>query len=239
MNAKNDFVSNEKIRKSGIAYIIRTLFQLLLMSVVFFMAAGELHIKRGWIYFGILALVYISSSLILIKYNSELLNERAKKRANTKSWDKLLLGLYWFISFFGIHIVAGLDIGRFNWSEIPIAYMIPGVILYVISAAIGSWAMIVNKHFEATVRIQDDRNHNVIKEGPYKIVRHPGYLSILLGISAVPLMIGSLYAFFCSVAVIFIIIIRTALEDKMLQQELKGYSEYTREVKYRIIPLIW
>jgi Putative protein-S-isoprenylcysteine methyltransferase len=239
MNPNTQTSRRIKIDKSGINYIIRLCFQLLFMILSFFIAAGNVFIARVWIYFGIAAAVYLISSIILIKCNPELMNERAKARDNTKAWDKLLLGLYIFIAFFGIHIVAGLDVGRFKWSCMDVSYFVPGLVLYILSSVFGGWAMIVNKYFEATVRIQDDREHKVIKEGPYKIVRHPGYMSILLGITGVPLMIGSLYAFICSAAVIVIIVIRTALEDKMLQRELRGYSDYSRQVKYRLILFIW
>jgi len=228
-----------QLKKSGIIYMVRLHLQLLMMAIAFFVSAGNLNIKRAWVYFAILSAVYIGSCLVFIKFNPELLNERAKDRDNTKSWDKILLLLYWLIGFFGINIVAGLDVGRFGWSELSGTYMVPGAVMYVAASAFGVWAMIVNKHFEATVRIQSNRDHQVIKEGPYKIVRHPGYLSVLMGILAVPLMTGSLYAFSCSVAVIIIMTIRTFLEDRMLQNELKGYREYTKEVKYRLIPFVW
>jgi protein-S-isoprenylcysteine O-methyltransferase Ste14 len=99
--------------------------------------------------------------------------------------------------------------------------------------------MLKNKYFEATVRIQSDREQQVVKDGPYKIVRHPGYASVLLSFVAIPFMIGSLYALICTAAVFIIMFIRTALEDKMLQKELPGYSQYAREVKFRLIPGIW
>jgi len=239
MSVKSMDANTVKLGKSGVVYIIKLQIQLLIMAAIFFTAAGSLHVKRGWIYFGIAAVTYVVSSIILIKSSPELLNERAKSRDNTKSRDKILVSLYLFIGFIGTHIVAGLDIGRFEWSELPIIYLIPGAVLYIASTAFGIWAMIVNKHFETTIRIQEDREHKVVKDGPYKIVRHPGYLSVLITWSSVPLMIGSLYAFFCTAAVFIIMIIRTAYEDKTLQKELPGYSQYAKEVKSRLVPGIW
>lgn len=239
MKTEKELTAGNELTKSGVIYLVRIYSQLLLMAAAFFIAAGNLFIGRAWIYFGFLALVYTVSSLIFIKFNPELLNERAKERDNTKSWDKLLLSLYLLIGFFGINLVAGLDVGRFHWSGLAMGYMIPGTIIYLVSAALGAWAMVTNKYFEATVRIQEDRDHQVVRDGPYRIVRHPGYLAILLGIAAIPLMIGSLYAFYCSAAVFIIMITRTALEDGALRQELKGYSDYAQKVRYRLIPYIW
>jgi protein-S-isoprenylcysteine O-methyltransferase Ste14 len=176
--------------------------------------------------------------LIFIKYNPELINERAKERKNTRSWDKVLLSLYLLIGLLGTHIVAGLD-SRYAWSRLDMMYMIPGAVLYIVAALIQIIAMLTNKYFEATVRIQSDREQQVVKNGPYKIVRHPGYASILLSFVAIPFMIGSLYALICTAAVFIIIFIRTALEDQMLQKELPGYSQYAQEVKFRLIPGIW
>jgi protein-S-isoprenylcysteine O-methyltransferase Ste14 len=230
--------SDNQLKKSGVVYIIRVHAQLLLLAVAYFTAAGSLNIGRAWIYFAIAAVTYFVSSLIFIKYNPELINERAKERKNTRSWDKVLLSLYLLIGLLGTHIVAGLD-SRYAWSRLDMMYMIPGAVLYIVAALIQIIAMLTNKYFEATVRIQSDREQQVVKNGPYKIVRHPGYASILLSFVAIPFMIGSLYALICTAAVFIIIFIRTALEDQMLQKELPGYSQYAQEVKFRLIPGIW
>lgn len=230
--------NDHQVKKSGLVYIIRIHAQLLILAVAYFIAAGSLNLGRAWLYFGIAAVTYFVSSLIFIKYNPGLINERAKERENTKSWDKLLLSLYLLIGFLGTHIVAGLD-SRFEWSSLDMIYIIPGAVLYIVAALIQIKAMLANKYFEATVRIQSDREQQVVKDGPYKIVRHPGYASVLLSFIAIPLMIGSLYALICTAAVFIIMFTRTALEDKMLQKELPGYSQYAKEVKFRLIPGIW
>ncbi|HHV63537.1 MAG TPA: isoprenylcysteine carboxylmethyltransferase family protein [Peptococcaceae bacterium] len=230
--------SDHQVKKSGVVYIIRIHVQLLLLAVAYFIAAGSLNLGRAWLYFGIAAVTYFVSSLILIKYNPGLINERAKERENTKPWDKPLLSLYFLIGFLGTHIVAGLD-SRFEWSSLDLIYMIPGAVLYIAATIIQIISMLVNKYFEATVRIQNDREQRVVKDGPYKIIRHPGYASVLLSFVAIPFLLGSLYALICTAAVFIIMFTRTALEDKMLQKELPGYSQYAKEVKFRLIPGIW
>jgi protein-S-isoprenylcysteine O-methyltransferase Ste14 len=142
------------------------------------------------------------------------------------------------IGFLGTHIVAGLD-SRFEWSSLDMIYMIPGAVLYIVATSIQIVSMLANKYFEATVRIESDREQQVVKDGPYKIDRHPGYASVLLSFVAIPFMIGSLYALICTAAVFIIMFTLTALEDKMLQKELPGYSQYAKEVKFRLIPGIW
>ena len=99
--------------------------------------------------------------------------------------------------------------------------------------------MINNKYFEPTVRIQKEKYHKVITSGPYRIIRHPGYLSGILFAISIPLLIGSIFSFIGVGMYIIIIIIRTWLEDNTLQKELEGYEEYTRQVRYRLLPGIW
>ena len=238
MSQKHRNESDDQVKNSGVVYIIRIHAQLLILAVAYFIAAGSLNLGRAWLYFGIAAVTYFVSSLIFIKYNPGLISERAKERENTKSWDKVLLSLYLLIGFLGTHIVAGLD-SRFEWSSLDMIYMIPGVVLYIVATLIQIRSMLANQYFEATARIQSDREQQVVKDGPYKIVRHPGYASVLLSFVAIPFMIGSLYALICTAAVFIIMFARTALEDKMLQKELPGYSQYAKEVKFRLIPGIW
>lgn len=109
MSQRHRNESEHQVKNSGVVYIIRIYAQLLVMAIAYFNAAGSLKIGRAWLYFGIAAVTYFVSSLILIKYNPGLINERAKKRENTKSWDKALLSLYLLIGFLGTHVVAGLD----------------------------------------------------------------------------------------------------------------------------------
>lgn len=99
--------------------------------------------------------------------------------------------------------------------------------------------MITNRYFETTVRIQKDRGHQVIATGPYKIVRHPGYVGIILSVLSFSLIIGSLFSLIPAGIIILLFIVRTLLEDKTLHDELDGYPEYSKQVKYRLLPGIW
>lgn len=113
-----------------------------------------------------------------------------------------------------------------------LAFLFSGSMLF-------TWSMVSNKFFSTMVRIQDDRNHSVATEGPYKYVRHPGYVGYILMTLATPISLGSLYALSMAFIVFLIIVIRTVLEDKTLNTELIGYKEYSKTVKYKLIPYIW
>jgi len=135
--------------------------------------------------------------------------------------------------------VAGLDVGRYRWSSLGVYYALLGLVLMVASSILLNWAMIENPHFEPTVRIQEDRGHRVVSSGPYGFVRHPGYLSGILWMSAIPLIVGSLYAFVPVALYGALMVLRTHLEDRTLHEELAGYPEYAERVRYRLLPGIW
>jgi protein-S-isoprenylcysteine O-methyltransferase Ste14 len=114
-----------------------------------------------------------------------------------------------------------------------------GIGLLVAATGIGSWAMVENEHFEQFVRIQTDRNHRVVTTGPYRIVRHPGYVAFILSTLAGPLMFGSVWSIVPTCLLIILFVWRTSREDATLQKELDGYTRYTERTRYRLIPFVW
>ena len=114
-----------------------------------------------------------------------------------------------------------------------------GIVFVLLGSMLFTWSMVSNKFFSTMVRIQDERDHRVATEGPYKYVRHPGYVGYILMTLATPISLGSLYALSMAFIVSVIIVVRTVLEDKTLNTELIGYEEYSKTVKYKLIPFIW
>jgi len=227
-----------KLQKSGINYLVRVTFQVIIGAILFFVASGTLINLRGLIYFIIYSASTTLGVIYLTIHNPEVLNERAKERNNTEQWDKVLLKLYIFFAFFIIYIVAGIDI-RFGWSHIPIFYMFPALAVVILSSILGIWAMNENANFEATSRIQNDRIQKICDSGPYKCVRHPGYLAVALWAVAIPFVFGSKYMIIPSFLILAIIVVRTYFEDKMLKEKLDGYVKYCNITKYRLLPYIW
>ena len=209
------------------------------MAVAFFLAAGRLDILRAWIDFGLQFLGAIVGAIIMWKLAPELANQRASIKEGTKTWDKAFLFFYFSVMLLVVPIVAGLDVGRFHWSRLGVSYAIGGVALYMVFFILLYWAMVVNRHFESTVRIQKDRGHTVIMTGPYRLVRHPGYLAMVLGSFSHSLIIGSMYGLIPVGFAIVGVVIRTNLEDRMLLSNLDGYSEYAKRTRYRLFPGVW
>lgn len=229
----------KKITKSGIRTFFAPIIWIIITGLVFFLASGEINNLRVWIYIGVYIVGGLIIGVILIKKSPKLLNERGGKQEGTKQFDKCILLTYFLFAIIITPLIAGIDM-RLNLSDaMPFYYLYVGIILYIVSAIFSTWPMLHNPFFEGVVRIQKDKNHYVIKTGPYKIVRHPGYLGMLSGSIALPLALGSILAFIPLIIMILLIVIRTYYEDTTLQKELIGYSEYCKEVKYRLIPFIW
>jgi protein-S-isoprenylcysteine O-methyltransferase Ste14 len=227
-----------QIRKQAIKYSLLVMMQRVLGLLCFLVAAQTFSSLQGWLYFSLYFLISIITLIVMMKNHQETLSERGKNHENTMRWDKILLAIYVPLSFYGIYIAAGLDV-RYNGSTFNLLWLIIGIALFLISSVFMLWPILENKHFESTARIQQDRNQIVITSGPYRIIRHPGYSSIILWAISVPLIFGSILTAVVSSIIVIIIIIRTHLEDTMLQKELNGYREYCLSVKYRLIPYIW
>ena len=179
-----------------------------------------------------------ATGIYLWRKNPELTKRRGEVGEGTQRWDKVCL-TFFGLSYLGILVVSALDAGN-GWSLTPLWTVFLGSGIYVVSAIWAAWAMSVNVHFEKTVRLQSDRDHRVIDTGPYRFVRHPGYLATIFGfVLTPPLMLRSWWALLPAVAAVVSLMVRTLLEDRFLHTELSGYREYAAGVRYRLFPSIW
>ncbi|MFU2210860.1 methyltransferase family protein [Solidesulfovibrio sp. C21] len=227
----------QQLTKEGVKYLLAPFCWILFMMIVFFIAAGRLDVPRAWLAFGIHLVGAALGALLMYRFAPELANQRASARQGTKGWDKAILMIYFLLLLLAIPLTAGLDVGRYHWSDLQSMGL--GVVCYFLFFIIFYWAMLINKFFEGTSRIQTDRGHRVICSGPYAYVRHPGYVAMIFASVSDALIIGSLYALIPSCLAVGVTIVRTGLEDKMLRSELDGYAEYAATVKYRLFPGIW
>jgi protein-S-isoprenylcysteine O-methyltransferase Ste14 len=227
-----------KLNRSGINALTAPVRWIIITAVVFFITAGRTDIPRVWIYQAFYLAGAIIIGFILTKNVPELLNARGKIQKGTKQWDAVLITTFFMLAIFVTPFIAGQDY-RHESNLLPFYWLYPGLVLYILSAVFSVVPMLHNPYFEGMVRIQTDRDQKVVDSGPYRIVRHPGYCGMLCGSLAMPLCFGSILSFIPVSLMIIIILIRTYYEDKTLQKELEGYKEYTRRVKFRIIPFIW
>ena len=224
--------------KSAVNRGAQVLFSLLLVAALFFLSVGKSNVPRAWFYFGLYFVSLVMNMIIFIKYNPEVVKARSKiLKGKMKWWDKVYAMSY-TVLMLTIPIVCGLDV-RFNTSALGIEYYIVAILLFILGWSFTSWAMVANKYFEGSIRIQKERDHKVVSTGPYSIIRHPGYAGMILFYTSMPLGLGSLYGLVPVLLLTGAFIFRIHFEDKMLQQELEGYKEYTKRTRYRLIPGIW
>ncbi|MEW5939077.1 MAG: isoprenylcysteine carboxylmethyltransferase family protein [Chloroflexota bacterium] len=224
--------------------ILRVVIQLILVVVLVpllpMMISGDWGWWQGWSYAALNILSFVASRLIVYRVHPDLIRERARfmEAQDTKPWDKVLAPLLALGSILGA-VTAGFD-HLLGWSRaFPLWMGISAVIIMLIGYSFSSWALIANRFFSGTVRIQTERGHHVVTTGPYRFVRHPGYAGGLLGFVMIPLLLDSLWAFIPTGLLTIVLFVRTALEDKTLQAELPGYAEYAKKTRYRLIPGIW
>ena len=195
---------------------------------------------EAWVYGFINVLGFAISRAIAGKRNPDLITERAQfmKHENVFNWDKILAPIV-VLGGGLIPLVVGLD-ELLNWSP-AFSILIKIIALAIILTGYiwGSYALIQNRFFSGMVRIQSDRGHKVITNGPYRWMRHPGYAGAILKYLATPLFLDSGWAFIPAVFLVIVLVIRTSLEDKVLQADLEGYSEYAEKVRYRLFPGVW
>jgi protein-S-isoprenylcysteine O-methyltransferase Ste14 len=230
-----------RLTKSGVARIATILVTMVVQAAVFFAAAGQIDIPRAWVYYGV-TLVYfliaLPMLLLLFPQVLELVNERGKLKKDTKTWDKVW-GVLYGVLLFVIPVVAGLDVGRLGGPDVSAAFVAPCLVVTILGYALVHWAMVVNTYAELGVRIQRDRGQEVVSTGPYRYVRHPFYVSVIVTQLVYPAALGSLLAYVPVAVLIALVVWRTAMEDRTLQAELPGYVEYTKHTRYRLLPGVW
>ncbi len=220
-------------------YLIKGLVAKLVVAALLFLSVGRLDWVWGWVLVGVYVTWDTVVALLLIPKSPGLLAERAEIQKGAKGWDVVLVSLAASLTPMVTWIVAGLD-ARSGWpGQISLALQIGALAIVVLGFALVTWAMASNEFFSAVVRIQDDRGQTVVTSGPYRYVRHPGYVGAILFQVATPLLLGSLWALIPGGLSLPLYVIRTALEDKTLQEELDGYRDYAQQVRYRLLPGVW
>jgi protein-S-isoprenylcysteine O-methyltransferase Ste14 len=211
------------------------------IPLVLLVCGGDFGWWQAWVYLLLIVAAGVGGRILAEQRHPGLLAERQniEKAKSAKAWDKVLAPLMALSVGFPLVIVAGLD-HRFDWSPVfPLWLIVLGFILITLGYAFAASALVENRFFSSVVRIQTDRGHVVCDSGPYGIVRHPGYAGNIPPLLGIVLALGSVWTIIPAVAALIIAVIRTALEDRTLREELPGYRDYTRRVRYRLIPGVY
>ena len=213
---------------------LRAAFLLIAAAAALFGSAGTLAILTFWLYWAILAAVFVAAFALL---DRGLLQERMRPGGRPTPLGLRLLNVVLLAHW----IIAGLDRGRLHWTDsVPLWLQALGLFTIAAAYALAFWAMLVNRFFSSVVRIQSDRGQHVVAGGPYAFVRHPGYSAGILILGASGIALGSWFATAVLVAVSFpFLFYRVINEDRLLQTRLDGYADYARDVRWRLVPGIW
>ena len=233
-NYKKTTFSKATILKVLVGLTIATM--VIVFAGFVLMHAHRLDWKLGGIYVGIIITAWMINLVFLRLLNPELIGRRVFGKW-AKTWDKVWAALF-VLSIISIFVVADMDTTD-GVSNTPGATWLLGYAIFVLGWTLVIWSMVVNPFFEKTVCNQTENEHRVIDTGPYAYVRHPGYVGFVSCIISTPLLLASAWAFLPALISVLLLVIRTALEDRMLRYELAGYMEYANRIRFRLIPGVW
>jgi protein-S-isoprenylcysteine O-methyltransferase Ste14 len=239
MNLSVQRAMTPEIRRGVIAIIIKGIWGALFIAALLMLTTGRWDWVWGWVMVIMFVIAATMQVLLLLPTNPALLAERSKglREKGAPLWDQIITSFAVGILPVGSWIVAALHV-RFDWAPaMPLALHLIGAIVFVLAWVLVIWATYSNRFFTTTVRIQ--RDHTVQTGGPYRFVRHPGYVAAILYNLATPFMLGSWWALIPMIFVAPLMIVRTALEDNLLQGQLAGYKEYAARVRYRLVQGVW
>ncbi len=223
------------------AGVTRRLRQVALMfvgiAVLMFVPAGDLGWSWAWALLGIYGIGLVVIGTVMVRLSPATIAARAESTGQ-RSWDRVVGG-GWALASLATLIVAGFD-HRWGWSAaLPVIAHGLGAFGFALGLGLFMWAMISNAAFATVSRVGPAGDHRVCSTGPYRWVRHPGYVGAIVQAFAMPLLLGSAWALVPGLVATVAMIVRTSLEDAMLRAELPGYETYSRQVRFRLVPGLW
>lgn len=225
-------------KKLILRYAFRETLGILVVGVALFWPAGRLDWWAAWAVLVVNAAWIAATAIVIFRTSPALLAERLGPRKGAKSWDRTILSLVGLLQLVR-YILAGFD-QRYGWTGgAPLVAQIAALILCTLGYALFVWALASNPFFSQVVRIQSERGQVVATSGPYHYLRHPSYAGAIVYELAVPVLLASWLCWVVSAFCAALLVLRTVLEDRTLHAELAGYTDYARQVRYRLLPSVW
>jgi protein-S-isoprenylcysteine O-methyltransferase Ste14 len=229
--------------RAGWKLLRQMLFAGTLIGALLFLCAGRLDWVQAWVFMTLWFATKLLYVALVAKFDPDLTSERAERHKDTQAYDRVVMTLYLLMGFCTF-VVAGLEARlypqRFTLdSAAPIALMLLGLAVHLALNGLALWAMLTNTFHSAESRLQVERGQRVVSDGPYRYLRHPTYLATMVMWLTTPLILGSWWALLPAALAAGMMLVRTVLEDRMLQRELPGYVEYARRVRFRLLPGVW
>ena len=221
-------------KKLFLEAIVKYLSGVILVGLFIFLPAGTIRYFNGWLFMVILFVPMFIAGIVMMIKNPKLLKERLDSKEKQKE-QKLIIKLSGLMFIMGF-VLAGLDF-RYSWSGLPQWVIYVSSIIFVLAYLMYAEVLRENTHLSRTIKV--DSNQKIVDTGLYGIIRHPQYSSSVILFLAMPLVLGSLVSLFVFLIYPVLIVARILNEEKVLENELDGYKEYKKKVKYRLIPFIW
>jgi len=219
-------------------YAAREIMGVIFMGVALFWSAGRINWWPAWAAISVMLAWVIATFIVIIRFNPNLLAERLGPRKGAKGWDVAIMSIVGIVQLLR-YIIGGLD-QRYGWTgDFSLPVQIVALIICISGYFLVTWATASNAFFSQIVRVQSERGHVVSTGGPYHYVRHPAYIGAILFELAVPFLLASWWALIPGGLSAILLILRTSFEDRTLQKELTGYSEYASKVRHRLLPGAW
>lgn len=214
--------------------IIKFTLGVVIVGILIFLPAGTLNYINGWLFMGSLFIPMFIAGIVMMIKNPKLLASRldAKEKQKEQNIIIKLSGLMFIIGF----VIAGLDF-RFDWLYLP--PLVSYIFVFVLLLSYIMWAEVLRENTYLSRTIKVEANQKVVDSGLYGVVRHPMYTATIFLFLSIPLILGSVISFFVFLFYPILIICRIKSEERLLEKELVGYTEYKKKVKYRLIPFIW
>jgi protein-S-isoprenylcysteine O-methyltransferase Ste14 len=218
--------------------LVRGAVELATLAGVLLGIAGRVDWPAAWLVILLFTGHLVLSGWWLLRRDPELLKERLTTASNVPHWDRRIARGNRMLLLI-LLATAALDAGRFGWSAMPVIVRAIGTAAVIAAIAVILWCGAANHFLSDKTRIQSERGHTVVQQGPYRFVRHPLYASRIVLITATPLTLGSWIALLPAVLIALLLVLRTSLEDRMLTMQLPGYREYATHVRGRLVPGLW
>jgi protein-S-isoprenylcysteine O-methyltransferase Ste14 len=204
------------------------------LGALLFLVAGTTDWAGAWAWLVLFAVAGVASAALA---PASILAERLRGpvRSGQPRGDRA------FVVVFGAMVLGwfallSLD-RRFGWSSVSVAVQVVAALLFLAANAIVIWVLRANPYASGSVRIADDQR--VATSGPYRVVRHPMYASVLLYLPATALVCGSVVGAVASAVLVVGLAVRTRIEEAALRDGLPGYAEYAQQVRWRLVPRVW
>ena len=217
--------------------LVKGAVSLAILGGLLFGVAGRIDWPAGWLVMLLFA-AQVLSGYLLFRRDPELFEERLTTASNVPQWDLRIARANRILEPIFV-ATAALDAGRFGWSAMPFGVQAFGTAAVVAAVAVVWSCAAANRFLSARSRIQSERGHTVVHDGPYRVVRHPMYAARAVLILGAALMLGSWIALLPAGVIVFLLVLRTSLEDRLLTADLSGYREYAKRVPARLVSGVW